>query len=199
MASGSMWWMKHELVTRLPQTVTTSWDPNGLRLAGSMTGLGGTLGGISADVGPWWFELTSYYFLDIARMPATGEPFVSLPQVRFIGNVALSGGPNANPGWASCSVRITQSLRPGGIELDAPFAGWNVGSVAGGKLSVFGGPGFLKPPQRDYPALLFNLDRSQTLVIRTVTRFDFSASLLGVIVFTPLVVGTPQWSIYSLD
>ena len=198
MASGSMWWMKHELVTRMPQGVTTSFDPNGILISGAIVGLAGTVAGWGADNGPRWLELRSYYFLDKPRMPTTGGPFISLPQVRFIGNMAVSGGAGPNPGgYADCGVGLTQSLRPGGIELASSSVHWRVGLVSGTKL--IDGQGFLNPPQRDYGALLFNLDRSQTLVIQAKTRFDFSAAVLGTIAFAPLVVGTPQWSIYSLD
>ena len=152
MASGSMWWMKSDWIGAPPPGVTLSWTANGLTFTGTL--ITAPLPFLQPDQGPWTVELRSYYFLDPARMPATGEPFISLPKVDFRGSFGLSGG--AGKGHATCFMSVTQSLRPGGVEVASSYDRWLVGQVYFG--NVIQGSNFLAARKRDCGALFFNLD-----------------------------------------
>lgn len=52
----------------------------------------------------WKVEVRSDYFLDPPRMPATGEPFISLPKVTFEGGLGLVGGGMTTIGEALCQI-----------------------------------------------------------------------------------------------
>jgi hypothetical protein len=130
-------------------------------------------------------------------MPATGEPFISLPKVTFKGGLGLAGGEASAIGEASCIISFRQILRWGDEVVASSDVNWNMGWVRGENI-VFGKQ-VLAPQKRDYGALFFNLDRTQMLSITLATTFRFRVTLGGVIGFAPLVFGAPQWKVYSLD
>jgi len=201
MSSGAMWWVKSEWIGKpsAPPGVTLTFGPNGLTFSGALIAPplvfpGGTY------LGPWRVELRMHYVLDPPRMPGTGEPFISLPKLTFTGGLGLRGGIDQENGSALFSVSLTQSLRPGGVEVASSNAEWIVGYVYGQNVLV--GKNVLTAGQRDYGALFFNLDRTQTLVVTLVTSFFFSVGMGGVIAFAPgtgFTVGAPPWLIHSLD
>jgi hypothetical protein len=131
-------------------------------------------------------------------MPATGEPFISLPTIPFKGGLNLAGGVDETAiGDASCVISLRQILRWGDEEVASSDVNWFMGFVRG--KNIVTGKKELAPQKRDYGALFFNLDRTRTLNITLATTFRFNVSLGGVISFAPLVFGAPQWKVYSLD
>jgi hypothetical protein len=199
MTSGDLWWAR----TTVKQTNSSAsgapgfgWKfvPTGIEFAGAVVG---------APVWPlayeWSVEVRADYFLDPARMPATGEPFISLPKMVFEGGLGLAPGLDEKTagGDARCSVSFRQVLRWDDDEVASSDVLWPMGYVRG--KSVLSGKKRLTPQQRDYGALFFNLDRTRTLNVSLVTTFHFSVLVGGVIGFAPLVLQIPPWKVYSLD
>jgi hypothetical protein len=200
MPSGDLWWAR----TTLQQTsnppgkpvpgFARRFVPEGVEFSGAV--IGPTIWETTSE---WQVEVRSDYFLDPPRMPATGEPFISLPRMMFTGGLGLAGGVDATNqfGDASCSITFRQILRWDDDEVASSDVNWLVGWVRGKNLIL--GKKALAPQKRDYGPLFFNLDRTRTLSVTLVTTFHFKATLGGVIGFAPLVFGTPQWKTYSLD
>jgi hypothetical protein len=210
MPTGDMLWAKHEWTGTPPPGVTVPFGPNGLRFSGMVIGPIVVPG---VDIGPWQVVLKSHYFIDPSWMPASGESCISLPKLTFFsGGLGLKGGINDDPakdtGSCQCQISLTQILRPGWV--DVPTGGvsgvtehvsdvlWRVGLISGGKLT-WGQQVVTAPQKRDYGALFFNLDRTQTLGVTLVTTFSFSAWAFGVIAFAPLDVGPAPWGIHTIE
>jgi hypothetical protein len=201
MASGNMWWARTTLTqinnpSNPPGTPGPSFAwrsvPEGIEFSGVVIGPTVWYNTIA-----WEVEVRSDYFLDPSRMPATGEPFISLPKMTFKGGLGLSGGGASAIGEASCIISFGQFLRWGDEVVASSNVNWNMGYVRGKNILL--GKEVLAPQKRDYGALFFNLDRTQTLSVTLVTTFRFRVSYGGVIGFAPLVFGAPQWKVYSLD
>jgi hypothetical protein len=199
MPSGDMWWAWTNLkqTNNPPGTPVPGFAlrsvPEGVEFSGIV--IGPTPWLIRYD---WQVEVRSDYFLDPPRMPATGGSFISLPKMTFKGGLGLAAGVDetSKMGSASCTISFRQILRWGDDEVASSDVNWLVGSINGD--TVFGKK-VLAPQKRDYGALFFNLDRTRTLSVTLVTTFRFTATLGGVIGFAPLVLGVPQWKVYSLD
>jgi hypothetical protein len=192
MSSGDMWWARS--VVKHPGIPVPGFSKRFVAEGVEFSG-----GVIAPTLPPyelaWQVEVRSDYFLDPPRMPAIGEPFISLPKMTFKGNLGLAGG--GQIGDASCNISSRQLLRWGDDEVASSDTSWLVGWVRG--ENILYGKNVLAPQKRDYGAIFFNLDRTRTLTVTLVTTFAFRATLGGVIGFAPLVFGTPQWKIYSLD
>jgi hypothetical protein len=201
MAFGDMWWVKHEWVGNPPPGVSVSFGPNGLTFSGMV--IGALTLGPGVDIG-WKVELKSHYFLDPPRMPATGESCISLPKVTVSGRLGVKGGVNEDPdkdgGTAQYRIRFRQILRPGWVDValaeHVSDADGLDGQVIG---STVVGQQILTPQKRDFAALFFNLDRTQTLGATLVTTFDFGAWFGGVIAFDSFAVGPAPWGIHTLE
>jgi hypothetical protein len=206
MSSGDMWWARTTVTqTNNPgnppgtpgPSFARKFVPGGIEFSGVV--VGPTLW--YTTIG-WQVEIRSDYFLDPPRMPATGEPFISLPKMTFKGGLALRGGLDETSaiGEASCFISFRQILRWGDEVVVSSDVNWNMGWVRGNNVML--GKRALLPQKRDYGALFFNLDRTQTLSVTLVTTFRFQVNLGGVIAFAPqvgLVFDAPQWKVYSLD
>jgi len=93
MSSGDMWWVR-TIVTQTNITPRTPvpgfarrFVPEGVEFSGVVIGPV-----ILQYTFEWQVEVSSDYFLDPPRMPATGEPFISLPKMTFTGGLGLAGG-----------------------------------------------------------------------------------------------------------
>lgn len=209
MASGDMWWARTNITqtnhpgnppgTPGPSFVRT-FVPGGIEFSGVV--IGPTVYYTTIE---WSVNVRSDYFLDPPRMPATGEPFISLPKMTFKGALGLAGGVDETHqfGSASCTISFRQILRWDDDEVAASDVNWNMGLVSGKNVTF--GRRVLAPQKRDYGALFFNLDRTRTLSITLATTFRFRVTLGGVIGFSgvpgiaPFMFGAPQWKVYSLD
>jgi hypothetical protein len=206
MSSGQMWWAKSDWVYLPPPGVTLTLPPQAITFSGAAITLP-TTWPLLDPMPPWYFELRSQYFLNPPRMPATGEPFISMPKVTFGGGLAVSGGPpGKETGFASCNIRLRQSLWWDDEHVASSEVLWTVGHVIGTTVvwgkKVPGVPGVVLTPQkRDYGALFFNLDRTRTLIVTLTITITFDAYLGGIIAFAPsgFVVAIPDWLVYSLD
>jgi hypothetical protein len=201
MPSGDLWWARTtgtlvNGVSRGSPVPGFSWRfaPEGVELSGVVVGPT-----VWATTEEWEFQLRSEYFLDTARMPAQGDAFVSVPRMTFSGGLGLGATTQAGTTFGGAFARVTfeQVLRWDDDEVDRSDVSWPVGFVNGPTLLL--GKRLLPPQKRDYPALIFNLDRTRTLSITLLTTFFFRATLGGIIGFGPLLVGIPQWKVYSLD
>jgi len=199
MASGDMWWAR-TIVKR------TNFPPGNGGFDSRIVSEGVEFSGVVIGPTIGWFttfesdvEVRSDYFLDPPRMPATGEPFISLPKMIFKGGLGLAGGVDETSiiGDAVCTISFRQILRWDDEVVASSDVNWIMGYVRGKKI-IFG-KNVLAPQKRDFGALFFNLDRTRTLSITLATTFHFRAFLGGVIGFAPLVFGAPQWKVYSLD
>jgi hypothetical protein len=201
MASGDIWFAR----TTVTQTTNPSWATVPGFIRRRLPEGGGEFSGVVVGSMFWPFsvewhvEVRSDYFLDPPRMPATGDPFISLPQMIFTGGLALAGGVDETTaiGDASCFISFRQILRWDDDEVAFSDVNWNMGYVSGKRIVL--GKRILAPQKRDYGALFFNLDRTRTLIVTLVTLFRFKVAFGGVIGFAPLVFGVPRWQVHSLD
>src|SRR5215831_7215394 len=95
MSSGDMWWARSVVTqTNDPPGIpvpgfTRKFVATGVEFSGVVIAPGGVLPPVGYD---WQVEIRSDYFLDPPRMPATGEPFISLPKMTLDGGLGMAGG-----------------------------------------------------------------------------------------------------------
>jgi hypothetical protein len=198
MTKGDLWWARSDstATANIPGT-TVALTSGGLELSGTL--VGPPAGAFPVLPIKWVVTLSSYYFLDPPRMPASGDPFISQPKLTISGGLGLAGGePGKEWGVASCAISLTQILKVDNNEVARAVApDWIVGYVSGTEVIL--GNQILPPGQRDFLPLFFNLDRGKWCSITLLTTITLTAYNFSVIGFAPVVFGIPQWSAYSLD
>jgi hypothetical protein len=199
MPYGDMWWARNVTSSLLPPGASSSPTPQGFRFVGSGSTSVSPFNLFDPEPHPpWRFFWTADYFLDPARMPATGEPFIAMPKIALGGNLILFDGPPQNQtGGTRWSVSLSQWLSWNDELITSSSISYMFGYTYGGQ--VLSGKRTLTPQPRDFAPLFFNLDRSRTLLIRLDISLDWEAWNGGGIVFGPFDVSIPSWRVYALD
>ena len=200
MANGDMWWAQNTWTSNMPSGVSFSPIAEGFSFVGSASTSPAIVAWLDTrPPPPWRFNWTARYFLDPPRMPSAGTPFVAMPNVRLDGGLGLFGGtPGREMGLASWSLGLAQSMTwDDEDEVTYTYTSWEMGRVY--LKNVQRGKQALKPQKRDFSPVFFNLDRTRTLIIDLRITLTWNSWNTGVLVFNPLDVSIPPWSVRSLD